>query len=82
MNILNQFILQQAHMSKEQLLNNAKTHDGTNPKDFESWLKEIDRLSEVTGKTNMDMVIFTARVSLCNNFKELQNNKLEWEVIK
>ena len=47
--ILNQSILQQAQTSKEQFLNNAKTCDGTNPKDFESWLEEIHRLSDVTG---------------------------------
>ena len=41
--ILNQSILQQAQTSKEQFLNSAKTCDGTNPKDFESWLEEIDR---------------------------------------
>ena len=47
--ILNQSILQQAQTSKEQFLNSAKTCDGTNPKDFESWLEEIDRpLSEIT----------------------------------
>ena len=40
--ILNQSILQQALTSKEQFLNSAKTCDGTNPKDFESWLEEID----------------------------------------
>ena len=69
--ILNQSILQQAQTSKEQLLNNAKTCDGTNPKDFESWLEEIDRLSDVTGKTNFAVAIFTARGSLYNHIKEL-----------
>ena len=73
--ILNQSILQQAQPSKEQFLNNAKTCDGTNPKDFESWLEEIDRLSDVIGKTNIAVAIFTARGSLYNHIKELQNNK-------
>ena len=74
--ILNQFILQQAQTSKEQFLNNVKT------KDFESWLEEIDRLSDVTGKTNIAVAIFTARGSLYNHIKELQNNKHEWDAIK
>ena len=68
--------------SKEQFLNNAKTCDGTNPKDFESWLEEIDRLSDVTGKSSIAVTIFTARGSLYNHIKELQNNKNEWDVIK
>ena len=80
--ILNQSILQQAQTSKEQFLNSAKTCDGTNPKDFESWLEEIDRLSDVTGKSNIAVAIFTARGSLYNHIKELQNNKHEWDVIK
>ena len=42
--MLNQSILKQAQTSKEQFLNNAKTSDGTNPKDFESWLEEIDKI--------------------------------------
>ena len=44
--MLYQSILQQAQISKEQFLTNAKTCNGTNPKDFESWLEEIDRLSD------------------------------------
>ena len=80
--ILDQSILQQTQTSKEQFLNNAKTCDGTNPKDFESWLKEIDRLSDVTGKSSIAVAIFTARGSLYNHIKELQNNKNEWDVIK
>ena len=80
--IFNQSILHQAQTLKEQFFNNAKTCDGTNPKDFESWLEEIDRLSDVTGKTNIAVTIFTARGSLYNNIKELQNNKDEWDVIK
>ena len=55
---------------------------GTNPKDFESWLEEIDRLSDVTGKTNIAVAIFTARGSLYNHIKKFQNNKHEWDVIK
>ena len=54
-----------------------KSCDGTNPKDFESWLEEIYRLSDVTGKTNIAVAIFTARGSLYNHIKELQNNKHE-----
>ena len=80
--ILNQSIIQQAQTSKEQFLNNAKTSDGANPRDFESWLEEIDRLSDVTGKSNIAVPIFTARDSLYNHIKELQNNKHEWDVIK
>ena len=59
--ILNQSILQQAQTSKEQFLNTTKTCDGTNPKDLESWLEEIDRLSDVTSKTNIEVTIFTVR---------------------
>ena len=57
-------------------------YDGTNSKDFESWLEEIDRLSDITGKSNNAVAIFTARVSLYNHIKELQNNKHEGDVIK
>ena len=64
------------------MVNNAKTCDVTNPKDFESWLEEIDRLSDVIGKTNIAVAIFTARGSLYNHIKEIQNNKHEWDVIK
>ena len=80
--ILNQSILQQAQTSKEQFLNNVKTCVGTSPKGFESWLEEIDRLSDVTGKTNIAVAIFPARGSFYNHIKELQNNKHEWNVIK
>ena len=45
-------------------------------------MEEIDRLSDVTDKTNIAVAIFTARGSLYNHNKELQNNKHEWDVIK
>ena len=45
-------------------------------------MEEIDRLSDVTGKTNTAVAIFTARGSLYNHIKEFQNNKHEWDVIK
>ena len=45
-------------------------------------MEEIDRLSDVTGKSNIAVAIFTARGSLYNHIKELQNNKHEWDVIK
>ena len=44
--------------------------------------KKIDRLSDVTGKTNIAVAIFTARSSLYNHIKELQTNKHEWDVIR
>ena len=69
--ILYRTILQQAQSSKEQFLNNAKTCDGTNSKDFESWLEEIDRQPNVRGKTNIEVAIFTVRDSLYNQIKEL-----------
>ena len=45
-------------------------------------MEEIDRLSDVTGKSNIAVAIFTAKGSLYNHIKELQNNKHEWDVIK
>ena len=39
-------------------------------------------MSDVTGKTNIEVAIFSARGSLYNHIRELQNNKLEWDVIK
>ena len=45
-------------------------------------MEEIDRLSDVTGKTNIIVAIFTARDSLYNHIKELQTNKHEWGFIK
>ena len=38
-------------------------------------------MSDVTGKTNITVAIFTAR-ALYNHIKELQNNKHEWDAIK
>ena len=85
--ILNQSILQQAQTSKEHFLNNAKTCDGTYTKDFESWLEEIDRLSDVTGKTNIAVATFTARVhytiksknSKTTNMNGMLLNKIFWK---
>ena len=39
-------------------------------------------MSDVTGKTNIEVAIFTARGSLYNHIKELQSNQLEWDVVK
>ena len=36
----------------------------------------------MTGKTNIAVATFTARGSLYNHIKQLQNNKHEWDVIK
>ena len=85
--ILNQSILQQAQTSKEQFLNNAKTCDGTNPKDFESWLEEIDRLSDVTGKSNIAVAhslpgvhcIITSKNSKTAKMNRMLLNKNFWK---
>ena len=45
-------------------------------------MEEIDKLSDVTGKSNIAVAIFTARGSLYNHIKELQNSKHEWDIIK
>ena len=45
-------------------------------------MEDIDRLPDVTGKTNTAVAIITARGSLYNHIKELQNNQHEWDVIK
>ena len=45
-------------------------------------MEEIDRLSEVADKTNIEVAMFNTRGSLYNHIKELQNNKHEWDVIK
>ena len=39
-------------------------------------------MSDVIGKTNIAVATFTARDSLYNHIKELQNNKHEWDGIK
>ena len=67
--MLNQSFLQQAQASKEHFLSSAKICDGTNPKEFESWLEEISRLTSVSGKTDVEIAIFTSRGSLYNHIK-------------
>ena len=85
--ILNQSILQQAQTSKEQFLNSAKTCDGTNPKNFESWLEEIDRLSDVTGKVTLQWqyslpgvhCIITSKNCKTTNMNGMLLNKNFWK---
>ena len=87
--ILNQSILQQAQTSKEQFLSSAKTCDGTNSKDFESWLEEIDRLSDVTGKRTLQWQysllgvhsIITSKNSKTTNMNGMLLNKNFWKGI-
>ena len=71
-----------ANRFREHYLSTAKPYDGKDPKEFEHWLDDVQRLATLTKKSPEDVALATSRGSLHRHVRELHNNGSTWESIK
>ena len=46
---------QNTALHKEHYISSAKTYDGKDPKEFNNWLDNVNRLSRISGKDHLDV---------------------------
>ena len=71
-----------ANSFREHYLSTVKPCDGINPKEFEHWLDDVQRLATLAKKSPVDVALATSRGSLHRHVRELHNNGSTWEAIK
>ena len=67
---------------QEHYLSTAKPCDGKDPKEFEHWLDDVQRLATLAKKSPEELALMTSRGSLHRHVRELHNNDSTWEAIK
>ena len=81
-NAIQESLALSANSFREHYLPAAKPSDGKDPKEFEHWLNDVQRLATLTEKSPEDVALATSRGSLHRHVRELHNNGLTWEAIK
>ena len=71
-----------ANSIREHYLSAAKLCDGKDPKEFEHWLDDFQRLATLAKKSPEDVALATSSCSLHRHVRELHNNGSTWEAIK
>ena len=73
---------QNTALYKEHYISSAKTYDGKDPKEFNNWLDNVNRLSRISGKNQLDVAIATSIGQLHKYISELVGSGLNWDMIK
>ena len=73
---------QSTALHKEHYISSAKTYDGKDPKEFNKWLDNVDRISRISGKDHLDIAISTSMGQLYKYISELTDSGLNWDMIK
>ena len=81
-NAIQESLALSANSFREHYLSAAKPCDGKDPKDFEHWLDDVQRLATLKKKSPEDVALATSRGSLHRHVRELHNNGSTWEAIK
>ena len=81
-NAIQESLALSANSFREHYLSAAKPCDGKDPKEFEHWLDDVQRLATLTKKSPEDVALATSRGSLHRHVRELHNNGSTWEAIK
>ena len=75
--------LRQLHLaSKEHYLSSATPCDGSDPKKFESWIEDVNRLAVVANKSPQLVAITTSKGNLHKYIIDLRQEDLTWVQIK
>ena len=75
--------LRQSHLaSKEHYLSSATPCDGSDPKKFESWIEDVNRLAVVADKSPQMVAITTSKGNLHKYIIDLRQEDLTWVQIK
>ena len=81
-NAIQESLVLSANSFREHYLSTAKPCDGKDPKEFEHWLDDVQRLATIAKMSLEDVALATSRVSLHRHVRELHNNCSTWEAIK
>ena len=73
---------QNTALHKEHYISSAKTYDGKDPKEFNKWLDNVDRLSRILNRDHLDIAISTSLGQLYKYISELTDLGLNWDMIK
>ena len=77
-----QSLQQNKASSKEHYISSAKTYDGKDPKEFNSWLDSVTRLSRISDKELIEVAVATSTGQLHKYISELMALGLNWDAIK
>ena len=69
---------QSTALHKEHYISN----DGKDPKEFNKWLDNVDRISRISSKDHLDIAISTSIGQLYKYISELTDSGLNWDMIK
>ena len=81
-NAIQESLALSANSFREHYLSAAKLCDGEDPKEFEHWLDDVQRLATLAMKSPEDVALVTSRGSLHRHVRELHSNGSTWEAIK
>ena len=81
-NAIQESLALSASSFREHCLSTAKPCEGKDPKEFEHWLDDVQRLATLAKRHPEDVALFTSRGSLHRHVRELHNNGSTWEAIK
>ena len=80
--IISQSLEQNKTSAKEHYISSAKTFDGKNPKEFNDWLENVNRLSRISGKDLLEVALVTSTGHFHKYISELMGLGFDWKVIK
>ena len=69
--IISQSLVQNKTSAKEHYISSAKTFDGKDPKEFNDWLENVNRLSRISGKDLLEVALATSMGHLLNTLVSL-----------
>ena len=69
-------------LHKEHYISSAQTYDGKDPKEFNKWLDNVDRISRISSRDHLDIAISTSIGQLYKYISELTDSGLNWDMIK
>ena len=80
--IISQSLEQNKTSAKEHYISSAKTFDGKDPKEFNDWLENVNRLSRISGEDLLEVALATSTGHLHKYISELIGLGFDWKVIK
>ena len=76
-----QSLQQNKASSKEHYISSAKAYDGKDPKEFNSWLDSVNRLSRISDKELIEVAVATSTGQL-HKHSELMSLGLNWDATR
>ena len=72
---------QNTTLHKEHYISSTKTYAQKNPKEFNNWFDNVNRLYRISGKDHLDVAISTSMDQLHKYISELMGSGLNWDII-